>query len=1178
MKSPHADRPDTASEAALRSALAGFFDAKWYIARYPDVAASGIDPLRHFILHGAAEQRDPNRWFDSAWYAEHYPDVGSAAVNPLLHYLQSGAGELRNPHPRFDAVWYVDQHPEAAANPLLYHLRYGHAQGWLTEKSIAVADYLPSTTAPHRLPRHVAVDVVIPVYRGLEETQCCINSVLADRNRPPGRVIVVDDHSPEQALSAWLDELAATGRIDLVRNRRNLGFVVSVNRGIEAAGEHDVALLNSDTEVPSGWLRRLAAQAYAAPRIASVSPFSNNATICGYPSKEAGPIPFGLSLTDADDLCRSVNAGRSVEVPTTVGFCMYIRRAALDEVGAFDAETFGQGYGEENDFCMRAAEHGWRHRLACDTFVYHKGSVSFAGRAATLAARGLKLVSQRYPHYTRIVAVHVTLDAVGPYRLALTVAAFRQSGLPTILMVCHELGGGVRRHITLLAERLAGRANCLVLEATARGAALTVPTIPGHAQLILPKERLNDLLRVLRAANVSRVHIHHLFGMDVDIRALIGRLDVPFDVTVHDYYAICPQVNLLPWADSRYCGEPGPAGCNACIADRPSHGARDILSWRREQTWQYFEADRVICPSNDLRDRLDRYGLAARAIVAPHEPVAPGPWRVTAPSLRGSKLRVAVLGVLANHKGAHAVSALAEAADPAQLEIHLIGYTEDDFPAAAAHRIHATGEYQDADLPRLLAELRPHVVWFPAPWPETYSYTLSAALVAGLPIVATRIGAFQERLAGRPLTWLADSSAATADWLATFDTVRSALRVGRAPVAGKRPPAGPDFYASAYLAPPETPVPRSPHARVDLRRPGRISVVVIPERLGGEVLSPCAYIRLLQPLDHPQIGGDMDIVLADAETALRYHADIIATQRYAIPDIAAADALGTHARQTGATLLYDLDDDLLHIPRNHPDAPELRPKAKVVQRMLRHADAVWVSTPALAASLAPLRTDAVVVPNGLDERLWAADPSPRRLRQGQVRILCMGTATHDDDFAMVEPALARLKHDFHERVAVDMLGVSSKRELPAWVNRLSMPVTATRSYPGFVNWIASQPGWDIGLAPLVDTPFNRCKSQIKTLDYGALEMAVLASAGDVYRGSLADGPGGMLVANDPAAWYAALSWLIRDPPRRRKLAQGALAAYSATGTLAGQSAVRRAAWVGLVPSGKRAKRRSAQAR
>jgi len=254
--------------------------------------------------------------------------------------------------------------------------------------------------------------------------------------------------------------------------------------------------------------------------------------------------------------------------------------------------------------------------------------------------------------------------------------------------------------------------------------------------------------------------------------------------------------------------------------------------------------------------------------------------------------------------------------------------------------------------------------------------------------------------------------------------------------------------------------------------------------------------------------------------------------------------------------VYDLDDDLLRVPRGHPDAEVLRPKATVVRRMLRAADHVWVSTGALAETIG---RDARVIPNGLDERIWVAQPRLDAVSHDPVRILCMGTATHDDDFALIAPALERLCDEFGGRVAIDMLGFSGAKALPSWVNRLDMWPNARSSYPGFVNWIIQQDRWQIGLAPLLDTPFNRCKSAIKTLDYGALGLAVVASDTAVYRGSLAEGIGGMLARNDPDAWYAAISRLLRDQHLRQRLRAGARAAWEKRGTLAAQAKLRRAA-------------------
>ncbi|HUB49848.1 MAG TPA: glycosyltransferase [Acetobacteraceae bacterium] len=1174
---PRSPPPDQANLGDLEQVLTGFFDAEWYLNRYPDVETCGLEPIAHFIHWGAAEGRDPNPWFDSRRYMQRYPDVAATGMPPLLHYMITGATELRNPHPRFDAAWYADQHPEAAGNPLLHHLLFGKARGWPTEPAVNVSDYLPSSAAPLPCPADVQVDIVVPVYRGFAETRRCVESVLADPGRPAGRVIVVDDHSPEADLSAWLNKLAAAGRITLLRNRRNLGFVASVNRGIEAAGRHDVALLNSDTEVPGGWLRRLAAQAYAGPRIASVSPFSNNATICGYPCDEGGPLPLGLDLGTIDAACHTVNAGRSVTVPTTVGFCMYIRRAALDAVGAFDVDAFGRGYGEENDFCMRASQRGWSHRLACDTFVFHEGAVSFRGGKDKREAAAMDTLAQRYPDYARIIDRHVKNNAVAPFRFAVTAALFRQMGLPVVLMLSHQLGGGVQRHIDELVARLAGRANVFLLRESTRGSALSVPALHTGPLLTLPAERLDDLVTVLESAGIGRAHVHHLIDTDLDARALIHRLGVPFDVTLHDYFAICPQVNLLPFPAAQYCGEPGPAACNACIADRPSHGARDILSWRRRHGWLFLEAERVICPSEDARARLARHGLADRAIVAPHEPVAAGPWAITPPPLKGRKLRVAVLGVLADQKGAQTVTAVAEAADLATLELHLIGHPEVKVPEAAEDRIVVTGAYSESELPDLLAQVKPHVVWFPAQWPETYSYTLSAAVAAGLPVVASCIGAFVERLHGRPLSWLVDPRASAEDWLRCFEQVRQALASPR-PAAVVPRMAVRDFYATEYLPEPGNAGVRGKAAGrlVNLRRKGRTSIVVVPEQWDSGEFSPCAYIRLLQPLDHPAIGGGFDIVLANAHEALRYDADIVVTQRLAVPDVVTADRLTAHCRRTGAALVYDLDDDLLHIPRDHPDAALLRPKAKVVQRLVRDAGLVFVSTPALAASLKPMRRDAVLAPNALDERIWATLPDGslpgRRTRGGPVRLLCMGTATHGGDFALIEPALTRLHETFEGRVTIDVLGVSTRADLPDWARRPTVPPGTTATYPGFVNWITQQEGWDIGLAPLADTAFNRCKSAIKTLDYAALGLAVVASDVAPYRGSLADGPGGMLLPNRPEAWFAALSRLVRDAELRRGLARGAAAAFAADGTLARQAEARRAAWLAAVRGGERGER------
>ena len=155
--------------------------------------------------------------------------------------------------------------------------------------------------------------------------------------------------------------------------------------------------------------------------------------------------------------------------------------------------------------------------------------------------------------------------------------------------------------------------------------------------------------------------------------------------------------------------------------------------------------------------------------------------------------------------------------------------------------------------------------------------------------------------------------------------------------------------------------------------------------------------------------------------------------------------------------------------------------------------------------------------------------------------------------ALLLPALTDIHRQFGDQIQFDLIGFVAGLEVPPWIRRLAPTPHAGRSYAGFVHWLQSAGTWDIGLAPLADTPFNACKSAIKVLDYAALGLASLASDVPAYQGSLADGPGGMLVPNSTAAWHDALSRLIRDAPWRRRLAAGGMAQLLASGTLEHQA-------------------------
>src|SRR5690554_5435143 len=173
--------------------------------------------------------------------------------------------------------------------------------------------------------RRASVDIIVPLYRNLALSQRCVESVLAHTDMSTARLVLINDASPEAALADWCAALASREDTLLITHPENQGFVVSVNAGMALSEDRDVVLLNSDTEVPPGWLERLATAAASDPRIATLTPFSNNGSICSYPHFcAASALPAGLDLASLDALVAEANRGKLAELPTAVGFCMYI--------------------------------------------------------------------------------------------------------------------------------------------------------------------------------------------------------------------------------------------------------------------------------------------------------------------------------------------------------------------------------------------------------------------------------------------------------------------------------------------------------------------------------------------------------------------------------------------------------------------------------------------------------------------------------------------------------------------------------------------------------------------------------------------------------------------------------------------------------------------------------------
>ena len=278
----------------------------------------------------------------------------------------------------------------------------------------------PPATSPLD-PAHQPVDILVPIYGGRQATLDCLDSLLRSsrQNRIPHRIIVLDDASPDAALVQAIRTLAEQGRLEYRRWPANLGFIRSMNRGMALHPERDVVWLNADTLVHGDWLDRLRAAAWKANDIASVTPFTNNGELMSFPEiRGCTPMPNPDELARLDRAARRYT-GSAVEIVMGCGFCLYLRRHALNAVGYLDEQTLRRGYGEESDWCLRASQRGWRHLGATNVFVAHAGGHSFGAEKALRAYQNNQVIRQRYPDAERQFYSFVAHDPLISARKAL---------------------------------------------------------------------------------------------------------------------------------------------------------------------------------------------------------------------------------------------------------------------------------------------------------------------------------------------------------------------------------------------------------------------------------------------------------------------------------------------------------------------------------------------------------------------------------------------------------------------------------------------------------------------------------------------------------------------------------------------------------------------------------------
>ena len=622
------------------------------------------------------------------------------------------------------------------------------------------------------------IDVLIPIYKGIEITDACIRSVLAVCG-PADRLVLVADCPPEAGMAAVLEEFRPLPNVVLLVNETNRGFIGSVNRGLGVSRDNDVLLLNSDTRLFPGGLDELRRVMASDPGIGTVTAMSNNATIFSYPHPSL-PVERldDIGWDEVAEIALAANRGRATDVPTGHGFCMLVRRELLDRVGGLNP-VFGKGYGEENELCLRATDYGFRHVAAPGAFVEHRESVSFGDDKEALLRVNLPALERMYPEYTPLIMAFERSDPLREGRWAVDAERLRRArahGMEFVVIVENWLGGGTKRAIndigTLVGYR--GRVELRLRSLDSGAIQLSCQTLPLSS--VFGADDVSPLLALLDAAEVSLVMVHQLLGFSKTAIDTLAAWCKPRNsiAYIHDFYSICPRVTLID-AVGTYCGVQPSDVCNRCILLGGGHEASRVngltVAEHRALFGDFLSSMRtVIAPSDDAAQHIARIypDLLVRSI--PHPELRDD---IDQPGDRSDKSNIILLGGIGPHKGSEKLLEIARVArlTHPHLIFSVVGHTDIDEALKKVGNVRVSGQYKKSELPKLLNQARGQIALFLHIWPETYSYTLSEAVNAGLFPIVPDIGAPAERVGAAQFGAIFPFPINVAQVLTTLDTL-----------------------------------------------------------------------------------------------------------------------------------------------------------------------------------------------------------------------------------------------------------------------------------------------------------------------------------------------------------------------------------------------------------------------
>lgn len=593
------------------------------------------------------------------------------------------------------------------------------------------------------------MDIVLPVYNSFSLLPRCIESI--EHTSIRYRLILMDDASTDPRTVKFLKDYAQShSNVRLIRSEHNIGTIKTINRGLIMTRNH-VVILNTDVVLPEGWLERLAAPLIKDPTVASCTPISNLGIITGFPQPGVENQIFQDLPVDMVDECFRQLRSLYTTIPMGDGFCMALNRSVIKKIGILDQQTFEENYGCSREWCIRAAQAGYRNVAVENLYVFHGHTGVYRPEEhRRMDEQFTRRILEKHPGYSKLLTDYFKDDKLVPVRAyVFTRLTSQLSNRGHLIFGSQNKTAYYQRYVE--DHQTKGDSITYVWYDFFHRHYLAELTFQGQKQTLQMRDlggvfHFSDLLKTNTLLVEDLRNYPDLFEHQKAIRRYAEKAGARLVAAIHDYYPLCPGVTLIG-EDGKYCHLPAQEECEKCLAQMDlSHAAKipSMEEWRSH--WKRFleSCQEIRIFSEDSLFMLKKIyeSLEQLHIVSEQNTRFP---RLKRRFKNTDYVNVALLGPLGELEGLEMVKSLVRTADMKNLNIRFFLFGDAAEKISSKH-FKEISSFRFSQLPNLMLQHDIDMILYCSLRPEVYSVQVRTAIDMGLPVASLPIGAAQQQV------------------------------------------------------------------------------------------------------------------------------------------------------------------------------------------------------------------------------------------------------------------------------------------------------------------------------------------------------------------------------------------------------------------------------------------------